>query len=421
MALSVNWNTFVILVPKADLTPLGGNLFELNVDAFRKELKSIEASEEGAPFPDTHRHVTETVLSGFTYARLVEILSPYTIEFEDGQYVVQTTGANHNIADVKVANQVSLVVQNSAGLINSPDIQYSSFNGGVTIDPINGTDGTEFPIGTQRRPVKTLADAVAILSARGLENIYPVGDLTVANVDASGYRFVGRSPSANTITVNSNATVVGCEFTRCTIQGTFDGLVLMEYCVVKDIAMVEGIIEHSGIEGTITLSGGPKLTVVDCYDSLTGFGTPTIDFGGSGTALLVRRYNGGIQFQNKSGTQDVSIDGFFRLILAADYGGTGELIARGIGPPIQNLGSFANINDSSLVSLDEALGGGSSLDMRTAVRRIAVALGYDPSNPVVATKVSDTLRTIVAGPVGNRIVDAALTGDPTDTVTTQHS
>lgn len=117
MALTVNWATQVVTVPQADLTPVSGTLYELDVDAFRLNLKTLEASAIGQAYDDIHRHSTEKVLSGVTYARFVEIINGYTIEFEDGQYVVRCVGANHNLADVKVANQVSLIIGNSAGLI----------------------------------------------------------------------------------------------------------------------------------------------------------------------------------------------------------------------------------------------------------------------------------------------------------------
>jgi len=117
MALSIDWSTQVIYVPQADLTSLGGGLYELDLDAFRLELKDIEDSEEGIPFLDTHRHNTEVTLSGVTYARFVEIINGYTVEFENGTYTVVCSGANHNLADVKVVNSVSLIVGNRAGLI----------------------------------------------------------------------------------------------------------------------------------------------------------------------------------------------------------------------------------------------------------------------------------------------------------------
>jgi hypothetical protein len=115
--ITVNWSSRVIFVPQSDLTPVSGALYELDVDVLRLALKDIEDAADGMSFPDTHRHNTQVTLSGVTYARTFEVINGYTVEFEDGQYAVRLVGANHNIADVKVANQVSLIIGNSAGLI----------------------------------------------------------------------------------------------------------------------------------------------------------------------------------------------------------------------------------------------------------------------------------------------------------------
>jgi hypothetical protein len=117
MAITINWGTKVINVPQADLTPLGGVFYELDIDWFRLQLKNLEDSEEGMVMPDTHRHNTEVELSGVIYARFVEVINGYTVQFQDGQYVVTCVGANHNLADVKTPNQVSLIIGNAAGLI----------------------------------------------------------------------------------------------------------------------------------------------------------------------------------------------------------------------------------------------------------------------------------------------------------------
>lgn len=119
MAISINWATKVITIPQADLISLGGGIYELDVDDFRLGLKDLEDSEAGQVFPATHNHNTAVTLSGVTYARTVEIINGYTVLFEDvgTPYTVKCTGANHNIADVKVVNQVSLIVGNSAGLV----------------------------------------------------------------------------------------------------------------------------------------------------------------------------------------------------------------------------------------------------------------------------------------------------------------
>lgn len=118
MAISINPATSVITIPQADLTPLGGSKYELNVDTFRLTLKNLEDDEGGIWQPDTHTHNTEVLLGGVTYARVVEILAPYTITFQDGQYSVNLVGANNNIADRLNLNQVSVRSNNSAGLVN---------------------------------------------------------------------------------------------------------------------------------------------------------------------------------------------------------------------------------------------------------------------------------------------------------------
>lgn len=119
MAVSINWASRVITIPQADLVALGGGLYQLDVNAFRLALKDIEDGEEGMAFPDTHRHNTTVVLSGVAYARTFEIINGYTVTFEDTgtPYAVSVVGGNHNIADVKNLNPVSLIIGNSAGLI----------------------------------------------------------------------------------------------------------------------------------------------------------------------------------------------------------------------------------------------------------------------------------------------------------------
>ena len=88
MAISIDWGTKVISVPKTFLSLVSGTLYELDSDTFRLALKDLEDDEEGIPFPDTHQHNTEVTLSGVTFVRTIEIINGYTVEFEDVQYTV---------------------------------------------------------------------------------------------------------------------------------------------------------------------------------------------------------------------------------------------------------------------------------------------------------------------------------------------
>ena len=122
MAITIQWATKIINVPKNYLTSLGGNLYEMNIDDFRKTLKNLEDDEDGMPFLRTHNHNTQVTVSGITLARVIEIINGYTITFEDGQYAVNIVGANSNIPDVTNINQVSIRAFNSAGMVSVSEL-----------------------------------------------------------------------------------------------------------------------------------------------------------------------------------------------------------------------------------------------------------------------------------------------------------
>lgn len=187
MVTTIDRLTNVISIPQADLTFISGTLFELDTDVFRLELKSIEDSEEGIVFDDTHQHNTEVTIAGVTYARLIEFLAPYTIEFEDGQYAVRLIGSNNNIFDegIIVRNQVSIISTNSAGLqivstgsglsvaeqaqLDRAEIVYKIFiNRAVTTDLGGGVKRIDFYDDNQT----TIIDSVTI-SSDGNERTNP--------------------------------------------------------------------------------------------------------------------------------------------------------------------------------------------------------------------------------------------------------
>ena len=134
MAITIDWATKVISVPKADLTFISGTLYELDTNWFRKELKALEAGVYGIVNQRTHIHTTEVAVAGVTYARFVEIINGYSVEFEDDPliYSIRIVGSNNKIFDVEngilVPNHAHVVPTNAAGLI-----------------VVNGTGGGEVP------------------------------------------------------------------------------------------------------------------------------------------------------------------------------------------------------------------------------------------------------------------------------------
>ena len=121
MPVNIDWANKIINVPKDAMVLIQSvpkEIYELDVDVFRKTLNDLQDDEEGMPFDTTHQHNTTVTIGGVILARVVELINGYTVTFEDGQYRVVTTNANHNLAETTNVNQVSVSTTNSAGLVD---------------------------------------------------------------------------------------------------------------------------------------------------------------------------------------------------------------------------------------------------------------------------------------------------------------
>lgn len=112
----------LITIQQADLTFITGTLWELDTDAFRLELKTVEDDETGIVFGDTHAHTTDYTVAGVTYARSVLMLAEVQFEDTGSAYSVRLAGSNNDIFDVEEGifiptPLVTVIAQNSAGLI----------------------------------------------------------------------------------------------------------------------------------------------------------------------------------------------------------------------------------------------------------------------------------------------------------------
>ena len=125
MAVSIDWLSGEISVPRADMPIIQASpeIRSLDTIEFFHDLKDLEASLYGAPWTDTQIHKSEVTISGIIYAASLEIIAPYFVTFEDGQYAVRLDGTNNNIVDVATSNQVRLISNNSSGLSRVNEIR----------------------------------------------------------------------------------------------------------------------------------------------------------------------------------------------------------------------------------------------------------------------------------------------------------
>jgi len=204
---------------------------------------------------------------------------------------------------VRIMQQVSSLVDSTVQQLT--EIEYASYNGGVTVDVLSSYTGTDYPVGTPQQPVNNLLDALDIAADRGFTLFYILGDVTIdSGLNFSQLSFIGESIDKSEFTIDSDADVSQCEFYEATIQGTLDGQCKIKECKILDVNYISGVVELCIIAGEILLGGGAEAYFLDCWAG-THLGTPpTIDCGGSGQTLVMQNFNGYISWKNKSGVSD---------------------------------------------------------------------------------------------------------------------
>ena len=247
--------------------------------------------------------------------------------------------------------QVVRTSSSSATLQELQDIQFASYNGGVTIDISNGVSGIAHPIGTPRQPVNNITDALIIATTVGLSKLYINGNITFDtghNID--NFDIVGESPNKTVITVNAGASCLYTEFHEACMIGTFDTGAHFHECQIRNV-FVDAATFYNCLfeEFTTTLIGSGLTHIISCYSAVPGSATPIFDFNSFPASVGIRDYNGGITLQNKSGSQSVSIDMNSGHVILDSTVTNGLILVRGIGK-ITNNSVGATVDVTHLVS-----------------------------------------------------------------------
>ena len=359
MSYSVDWVAKVITIPTSDLILISGTRYQLQMLDFLIEIRRLEAEfDEGLWAPQILNHTDDRPdFAGVNYAGFDEMINGYTIQITGAATRVDLTGTNNNLIDVLIPTGVSVVPNNSAGLVAVQtgtglsaeqdqrliDIEtherYESFHHGVTLDPTSGIYGTDYPNGNRANPVDNLPDAVAICAAYGFTRLYLIGTVILdTGSDLTGFTLLGESLVTTHVTVASAALVSGCVIKNCNVQGTLDGDTLLEQCIIGTLNYVEGSMISCALgPGIITLGGTTQANIFDCWSNVAGTATPIIDCGGSGRDLGIRNYNGGITLRNKAGASDnISIDMNSGRVVLENSCTAGDIVIRGTGTLTDN-------------------------------------------------------------------------------------
>lgn len=125
MAISIDHSTLVITVQQSDCVLVAGTFYRLPTETvFRPAVNSLLSAESGMPLPNAISHNTEVTVAGVTYARFIELINGYSIQFTPNTaWSVELTESNNNLHDIAsgvlVQNQVQVITTNAAGLVVS--------------------------------------------------------------------------------------------------------------------------------------------------------------------------------------------------------------------------------------------------------------------------------------------------------------
>lgn len=325
---------------------------QLDIIDLRAFLRDVEDNDDGMPQPVTHNFVESKNIGGVILSPIVELLYPYTITFEDGQYAVNIVGGNSNFADRVNINNVGVRTANSAGLQDLSTLLSAAYNNEVCVDVLNGQSGTTSPLGTRATPVDNFPDAVVIAQRESISTVRLLRSATITGTtNLSGLRIIGDSAVNVAVTIDSSADVTSCAFEDLTITGTMDGMNEFFRCNIGDINYVNGFIFQCALNGTITLGGNAQASILDCWSNVAGGGGgqfARVDMGGSGNSLALRNYSGGLDLLNYSGGGAVSMDFASGRLIVEPTVTAGEVTVRGIADVTDNSTGTAAVLDGTV-------------------------------------------------------------------------
>ena len=263
--------------------------------------------------------------------------------------IIQCEASGGNLTSVDVAGltidsvfptfgtQIVRTSSASATLSEQADIEFSSFNGGITIDVTSIYSGTSFPIGTPREPVNNVLDAITIANTRGLPHLFIIGDVTFTTGHVlTSFQVTGESSTKSTITVDSGAVVDGIEIREANVTGTLDGDGVLEKCVIGALNFFEGTIRNCAIENVTIVLGGTATTHLENCHAQVPSGTPIIDMGGGGRDLISVGWTGRIKFINMSTANLITCEGTTGKLEFDSTITNGTLTAQGQGLIVDN-------------------------------------------------------------------------------------
>lgn len=210
------------------------------------------------------------------------------------QVAVDSVGATINPLFTTFGRFATVQAASSPTLQELSDIQHASYGGGITVNAINGVDGTVHPAGNQENPVKTIANALIRAAAEGFDTIFVINSVSIeATDDVSNMTLIGQSPSLSTFTFVSGCVTERTEIRNAEIKGVMGGAINAFDCHFETTSGIGSTANETNIHncllepGTITLNtmaapADAPINFINCWSGAADELNPvTLDMGGA--------------------------------------------------------------------------------------------------------------------------------------------
>jgi hypothetical protein len=281
-------------------------------------------------------------------------LASVSTEFNAGRLILDSsiTAGTFKVGGVGICinNSGGSTSVDTSSLMQAREIEFSSFNGGITIDVANGTSGTNFPYGTPHKPVNNFSDAKSIAVSRGFSTYYIKGTYSFnGSEDLSNCTFIGDSSLSSSVIFDDTL----CNKTtlkNMLISGTLTDISSadIENCRVLDLNNFSGSMKDCIFLGTIGLCGEANFN--GCVDGIPGSGSPIVNLNTSESAGFWR-YNGGLELRNcTNSATNVSVNFQTGRVVLTPSITAGTFLIKGVGLCIDNSTGTARVDTLGLIS-----------------------------------------------------------------------
>ena len=223
-----------------------------------------------------------------------------------------------------------------------------AFNGVILVDPLGGSAGTAWPLGTPTSPVNNIADAVTIGIANGIYDIELLDDANILATDnVNNFTITGTNPDKVTVTVQSGSPGAQTNFTtfvNVDLAGALNGRTIIKDSFIDGVTNFQGVI-HQSVIGTTGVSLAPTTTGSSYILDSFGEDNAVIDYSSVTLHDLdIRNFNGGLEIDNKTDTSPLSIDMNSGEVVLTNTTTTGNITLRGIYNLVDNSTGSPGVN-----------------------------------------------------------------------------